>query len=441
MVKALQMNILLIGNGFDLEHNLPTSYKDFLEFCERARIIYAFHENASVDEFIQTNLRDWKMDDSIKKKLSVAFEKRKCNKIYKEDDCFDLKIITQNEALDEMYTHIKENVWLEYFLNCASYLGENWIDFETEISRVIQALDSARFQIESGGSVTGTEEREQKILVSLQKVAKGSLRDMYGNIAAIDNCVDYLNKELERLIRALEIYIAEFVGKIIVTKKSTDIEMLNPDHILSFNYSDTYERVYGEGEQIKYDYIHGKADITKNVLTSNLVLGIDEYLDDDVKDKELEFLTFKKFYQRIYKSTGNAYLAWVDEIKDGYADYLRKERYSYATVAESFKDGNFDINPFQKSVCADLAASECPQHTLYIFGHSLDVTDKDILKLFICNDNVQTKIFYYRKNKNDKKVLGKLIKNLILIMGQDELVRRTGGAHKTIEFIPQTVLE
>ena len=30
------------------------------------------------------------MDDSIKKKLSLAFEKRKCNKIYKEDDCFDL---------------------------------------------------------------------------------------------------------------------------------------------------------------------------------------------------------------------------------------------------------------------------------------------------------------------------------------------------------------
>ncbi len=28
---------------------------------------------------------------------------------------------------------------LLYFLNCASYIGENWIDFETEISRVIQA--------------------------------------------------------------------------------------------------------------------------------------------------------------------------------------------------------------------------------------------------------------------------------------------------------------
>jgi len=26
------MNILVIGNGFDLAHGLPTKYKDFLEF-------------------------------------------------------------------------------------------------------------------------------------------------------------------------------------------------------------------------------------------------------------------------------------------------------------------------------------------------------------------------------------------------------------------------
>lgn len=60
--------------------------------------------------------------------------------------------------------------------------------------------------------------------------------------------------------------------------------------------------------------------------------------------------------------------------------------------------------------------------------------------MFICNDNVQTKIFYYRRHEDDKKELGKLIKNLIQVMGQDELIKRTGGIHKTLEFIPQTIL-
>ena len=27
------MNILILGNGFDLAHGLPTRYTDFLEYC------------------------------------------------------------------------------------------------------------------------------------------------------------------------------------------------------------------------------------------------------------------------------------------------------------------------------------------------------------------------------------------------------------------------
>ena len=29
------MNILVIGNGFDLAHGLQTTYKDFLNFCNK----------------------------------------------------------------------------------------------------------------------------------------------------------------------------------------------------------------------------------------------------------------------------------------------------------------------------------------------------------------------------------------------------------------------
>ena len=76
---------------------------------------------------------------------------------------------------------------------------------------------------------------------------------------------------------------------------------------------------------------------------------------------------------------------------------------------------------------------------LYIFGHSLDITDGDILRALICNDNVNTKIFYYREKKDDKRTLEKLISNLVRVIGQDELIKRTGGEFKTIEFIPQSV--
>lgn len=398
------MNILVIGNGFDLAHGLPTKYRDFLEFCKRVAIIYDFSDCISLSDYKSKNIDNWDMNDYIKNALLDAFENKNCN---------PCSVRVSNKALDELYDHIRENTWLEYFLKRRSFVGENWIDFESEISRVIQALDEAINIIKGGRKLEEMPREKHNILVSIQKLSKGSMQKIFKDDATLNDFAVFLDTELGRLIRALEIYIVKFVGGIKIEKKNIDIEKINPDYILSFNYSDTYERIYGERGGFECDYIHGKADINKNVKSSNLVLGIDEYLDDNRKDKELELLSFKKFYQRIYKSTGNKYLNWVDEIKDEYADY---------------------INPNILST-----GKGYPGHTLYIFGHSLDITDQDVLKLFICNDNVQTKIFYYRKDEEDKTELGKLIRNLILIMGQEELIRRTGGAHKTIEFVPQTL--
>lgn len=431
------MIILLIGNGFDLEHKLPTSYKDFLDFCKKVRYVYTFKENVNV--FREIYLDDWHINNSIKETLRDAFENRKIEKVYHEDETSDDKITTNNRALDELFNLINQNAWIEYFYVCSSNMGDNWIDLESEIARVVRALDTARYQLEYSGSALGTGNIASEILMTLLKAAKGSWKSSYRSVKDIDEFTDFLCIELERLIRALEIYIAEFIDKIEVTQKSSDIEKLNPDHILSFNYSDTYKRVYGVGKSIQYDYIHGKADISKNVKSCNMVLGIDEYLGDNEKNKKLEFLAFKKYYQRIYKSTGNAYLDWVDEIKDSYSAYLDKLNDTDEEVSHSQTDNELDESAYDQKICWKIPKLKYPQHTLYIFGHSLDITDKDILKMLICNDNVQTKIFYYRKNEDDKKALGNMIRNLIKIMGADELIRRTGGVHRTIEFIPQKV--
>lgn len=71
-------------------------------------------------------------------------------------------------------------------------------------------------------------------------------------------------------------------------------------------------------------------------------------------------------------------------------------------------------------------------HNLYIFGHSLDITDKDILKSLILNNNVHTMIFYHNEETHAKQIA-----NLVKVIGQDELIRRTGGSTKTIEFKQQ----
>ena len=386
-IDIVGKKILLIGNGFDLAHGLPTSYKDFLDFCKMVRELYTY---PIIDnEYNQKKLIDWNTDKTIKSKLLECYENRK--------NCFEDKITTQCKELDELYDCIKENVWINYFLEREKSIGENWIDFESEISNVVQAIETLKGYIERDEDVLKIKDTKQQIIIYFLKIAKKSLQDVF-NLKRIDGFIEDISIELDKLIRSLEIYICEFVNEIDINKENDDIKTITPDYVLSFNYSNTYERIYGQSKEVTYDYIHGKADIKNNVDTCNLVLGIDEYLEDDKNDK-LEFIAFKKFYQRIYKSTDSTYMKWVEQIK------------KYPEV----------------------------NHNLFIFGHSLDKTDRDILKLLICNDNVTTKIYYYRKNKNDKKELGKLIKNLVRIMGQDELISRTMGEHKTIEFIPQTV--
>lgn len=65
--------------------------------------------------------------------------------------------------------------------------------------------------------------------------------------------------------------------------------------MLSFNYTGTYENYYGEF-LYEIDYTHGKAAIENTVDNNNMVLGIDEYLKEDEKNENIEFIEFKKYF-------------------------------------------------------------------------------------------------------------------------------------------------
>ena len=314
---------------------------------------------------------------------------------------------------------------MEYFKGCSSYMGENWIDFETEISRVIQTIDVARNYTLQHKDIMEIPRDMQGILMEIIKKTRGNLKDICGSIEQIDKFTGRLYKDLKSLIRALEIYLTEFVEKINNDIVIPEINELKIDYILSFNYTNTFEKKNGIGKRIEYNFIHGEAKESNTIESNNMVLGIDEYLPKERKDKETYFIGFKKYYQRILKSTGCDYVDWIDSIKEAY------EEACYKAARCSGKMGNNS----RKARPTDFHCSSIT----YIFGHSLDITDGDILRALICNDNVNTKIFYYRQKEDDKRTLEKIISNLVKVIGQDELIKRTGGEFKTIEFIPQSL--
>lgn len=374
------VNILVIGNGFDLAHKLPTKYSDFLNF---------------IRGFLKYDLVLTQPDLPVDNKERQYFE------------YFEKLNSDKPNVYGEIKSLASGNLWIDYFL--AVYESrekdgkDGWIDFENEISVIIQVLDEIRVR-SSEQFNTGTEYAKMDTWHFKRLRPLLFTGEQYKNIAEyqissyfIPNCKKRLLEALNSLIRCLEIYLADYVQNLPI-KPLEDIAALDIDQVLSFNYTNTAERLYQarRDKTIDYDYIHGKADIESSVEKCNLVLGIDEYLSVPLQDNDNEFIEFKKFYQRIFKATGSHYIDWIEARRDN-AKHMPK-----AKIAE--------LN-------------------IYIYGHSLDVTDKDTLRKLILEDGTFTTVYYY--NKQD---LGKKISNLVKVIGESELIRRTDGRHATIVF-------
>ncbi len=341
------MNILVIGNGFDLAHGLPTRYSDFLERLLRI-------------------------------KQGDSFPKDDLNSCYYE----------------ELLDLINNNVLIDYYLSVYEKLcktgHDKWVDFEQEMSMLVKNLYKLRH------FYTDRNQQHQDVLLIRNAldffINKACKKNTLTDIQSIESLSGLLYDSLNRLIRALEIYLTLIIPNKEI-KPIKQIKDLEVNCLLSFNYTDTFNCLYSHNG-VESCFIHGKAFLDDTVSNCNLVLGIDEFLPEGVKDTDNEFLLFKKFYQRIYKQTDSNYLDWLEE----------------------FKPITYNTND------------------LFIYGHSLDITDRDVLSKLILAENVNTHVFY-----NDKKSLSSQISNLIKVIGQENLVRMAGGQNRSIEFIQTTM--
>jgi hypothetical protein len=394
----------MIGNGFDLAHGLHTKYTHFLDF------IYVFQGKSA---------KYTKITARINHAKALSAQK--------------------SEKADYFRSLIGNNIWLEYFTKSSSS-KETWIGIEADILNVIRLFERVRKEyfevakidiqnidtpashkiadhlfkdhsflkeLKFGYRLIGTKD----IITYDEYKTKGILRRCFYR-----RCLSYrvleqwnacLTDDLNKLIKALEFYLYDYVYTTKVSTESPDIlEVIGSDRInisstrlLSFNYTNTFEKVYSSyPSEIDAHYIHGrvrkelvysKCDETDKNDDNDMVLGINEYLDD--RSDNIDFIAFQKYYQRIQKRTGNTYKTWLHQIN-------REKRFS----------------------------------DLYIFGHSLDITDKDILKELVLNKFITTTVFYY-----DQAAYNQYIANLVKIIGKDELISRVYSTKPTIIFRQQ----
>ena len=145
------MNILIVGNGFDLSHYLPTKYDHFMD------VMRAIEEKdlgkpisdvftMSVDDLPQLILKVFQIkvatsELTYQMNFKDLFSKCRDKKfIEKIQEIYDTeKIVIPLEKILEIQYKLKNNSWYQYFSDHVREV-KTWIDFETKINEALKVV-------------------------------------------------------------------------------------------------------------------------------------------------------------------------------------------------------------------------------------------------------------------------------------------------------------
>ena len=370
-------NILVIGNGFDLAHGLKTSYKDFIDFCEVIKSIKIKYEFSNIKEAKQyiNDIRD-EFFDSHK---SVV-------------DFFIVDYIDE-EVKDNILNFCMDNFWIDY-IHDHKGIEDRWCDIEYVIGNVIESISYISNHL---GEVIETDNhryhKNYEIIVKLE----GELRvDIGDNIhTKINNLKQKFYDNLEQLTYMLEVYL-DIISHEINYEKMELFTLLSADidYLISFNYTSTFMNLYHSLSLENVHFIHGEAKPNRKIEENNMVFGIGQEIKYSGLDDQYDYVEFQKYYQRIIKKTGVQYKEWLSE--------------DFGTIYAGT--------------------------TVFIYGHSLDYTDGDVIRDLINCENSELYIFYI-----DRNALKSLVSNLIKIFSKEEVIKFTSVG--TINFLHVSDIE
>lgn len=383
---------VIIGNGFDIECGLETRYEQFLSFIEETC-------DSELFKFAFTSLN---LSSAEHSRLleEVVFSDREED--YKQELNTSMRLIAYFG-----YASIMRNFWYQHFQSYKS--GERWVDFESEISRLIkQVEDSMRrdgthplslddyipvsavrdlYELAGALGLTNT----QVILGATSVENEGHLNVRYRSLR------DRLINDLYAITRAFEGYLKyRIMPKEIVSTAAIDeltklLESYDCVRVLCFNYTNTFERLLKDrGVNAEFCYVHGKVGGDERY--DRMVLGIDEHLPYEDVEVFAGYAPFRKYHQRVYKETDSTYKDWL---------------------------GGTDVK-------------HSGSRSLFVFGHSLAPSDKEILLPFITAQGMRTVVFFH-----DEAMHADLVTNLAAILGIDYLTKNVGGREHTLEFHKQ----
>ena len=278
------------------------------------------------------------------------------------------KKIVNDEILEKMIKICKDNYWLNCIKERNLSNDPHWCDIEGVIADEISKFSYVTKKYSSTKVRSQALMNESREIISIYKKIINYTQEKQSFKTNVYLFKEKLLSDLNDLTWMLEIYLSKFLNRKSKTYKF--FETLNIDYIINFNYTDTYNKLYKKN--IPTHFIHGKIR-NNDKDTINMVFGIGDSINED--DDNYEFIEFQKYYQRIIYKTGNDYAKWLD---------------------------NDEIM------------------NIFIFGHSVNEVDGDIIERLITRKHTNIYIYYY-----DQQALNSIVANLTRILGKDMIIDYT----------------
>lgn len=316
------------------------------------------------------------------------------------------------------------------------------MDFESEIARVIASVEQGMANSSAIRAFIDDDIPWGPLTSSLPIFG-----DLYSDLAEDDivvrsyrDLVKKLLNDLRSLTRCLEAYLRDCAcakhpkGTEATRALVRSLGESDRSYAISFNYTSTFERMLkDEGIDCELCYVHGT--IGDGIEKNTMLLGIDESVELGRAKTPVEFGPFKKYNQRIYKKTDSKYMTWLEKARSPHESIRQFKKWKEQVL--QWPNSSVDIN----STLRTIAIMEHEQqmklrrNEVVIFGHSLGLTDRDILRSIITLPDTRTVVYYH-----DEEAFSSQVSNLSSILGTNEVIARTGGEERTLEFRDQREL-
>lgn len=404
--------IILVGNGFDLAHNLPTKYEDFINWYSHERFISLENNytQMSADQLCTLNLCISAAYDDLfpnhPRNLTQYYEKfRNCktwHDFYIENSTGkykghidllhnDFKLLDNNSVIYSVKcSHLFENI-------TKSIETKGWVDIENEYYNFLCSFLSEKKydnpkQLNDELNFIRTKLIEYLTLVDNECINEKILNeDISKKILEPINKADLSNEATEYFKK-----VTKFEGNDLL-KKNVDYEFKITEHpqpentlILDFNYTKTADLYLSNKKKIEIKHIHGDLKHPESV-----IFGYGDELDRDYKD--------------LARLNDNEYLRNIKSIK-----YL--ESSNYRSILSFIGWEKFQI---------------------FIMGHSCGNSDRTLLNtLFEHKNCTSIKPFYYQTKNGEDNYLN-IVQNISRNFTDMKLMRDRVVNKKFCEPLPQ----